>query len=765
MLGNFLRSKIAIILAILGLLVLGTGIGQRTIWLPPATLTAAVPVQSTPAPLTVIGPELLKTRDGQFTLTIKSDGPLQLAVGREDDVLGWVGDAAYTGVGGANEDFTELAATSHAGAESVPDPAGSDMWVSEEKATGELSYTWQAPGHGDWALLLSVDGKAAAPTDLSITVDNEAGTPWAVPLMIIGSALLALAALMFLLALNKPAGSSARGTAVPAGRRTAGRVPADPATGALEVEKIVAAREAAKKAAAGAGPATIAEADKTSKADKAEKAGTVGTAGADQDGANAAEATSGADKDAAALDPTDATSSLPLLLTKSEETAVETGSDAKNDAGEDPAAANTPAAENDSADSASDADSDSDSDEDANSDSDSDSGTGTDADSAQGKTAKGKNAQDKSAQEKSEFRAVSGSVAKVKKHMKSSTRWGAALAAVLVAGSLSPAIAADETTPASGAATDSATATAAATESASAAATEAPGFPALLDSQVQRIASAVAAAVSAGDSAKNAKELEVRVAGMALETRSANYKIRAKVSKQAAMAPVNAAPLLAKVVTTTQTWPRSAMLVTQGEDNPLPQLLTLVQAGPRENYKLIHATPLLPGQTFPKADKEGSKEISLDSADGLLMSPADAVAALSDRLTKADSKFKTTFNDSVYIQSVLDTQADIVKNAKDASYVFSHKAQTDAAVNLRTADGGVTVVVGYDFGISATSKEDATLTVGEDAAVFTGGKETTKGFTLTYAEPVVMYIPPAGADSKITILSATRNLVGGSFKK
>ncbi|MGO2539582.1 MAG: hypothetical protein ACTH8J_00405, partial [Specibacter sp.] len=232
-----MRLKIAIVLAVLGLLVLGTGIGQRTIWLPPATLTASAPAGVTPAPLTVVGPELLNTRDGKFTMTVKSDGPIQLAVARERDINGWIGDAAYTMVGGANDDFTALSTESKTGAEKVPNPAGSDMWVSEEKATGELTYTWQSPGHGDWALLLSSDGTAPAPTDLSITVDNESGTPWAVPLMIIGSALLALAALLFFLAPRKPKTAEAA-----PGRRSAGRAPSDPATGALEVDKIVAAR-------------------------------------------------------------------------------------------------------------------------------------------------------------------------------------------------------------------------------------------------------------------------------------------------------------------------------------------------------------------------------------------------------------------------------------------------------------------------------------------------------------------------------------------
>lgn len=791
MLGMFLRSKIAIILAVLGLLVLGTGIGQRTIWLPPATVTAGAPAELAAAPLTVIGPELLKTRDGKFTMTIKSEGPMQLAVAREDDILGWIGDAAYTKIGPANEDFSQLAATSTAGEATVPNPAGSDMWVSEEKATGELNYTWQSPGHGDWALLLSVDGKAAAPTDISVTVDNEAGTPWAVPLMIIGSALLALAALLFLLSPNKPKAAPAA-----VGRRAAGRAPTDPATGALEVEKIVAAREAAKKASSTSAPSTIAEAQKTTSSD-AKPSDDAGPGAAD--GTDSGSGSAGSARMAV---PSDATSALPAVLLNNPSTAAESASDTENvnekavadqeeqekDGAVSPAVAAIDAdkAADRAAQAAADAESDSDTDAGSDSGSDTDSGSDSGSDTSGKKSSsmkprtrnkggkgsflggkasgneatEGNPGGDKAGEGKSEFSATESlsatesSAGVVKKTMKA-TRWGAALAAVLVAGSLSPAVAADPTTPA-----PSASASPEATASPTT-----PGFPGLLDTQVQRIATAVAAAVTAGDNAKDSKELEARVGGMALEARAANYKIRAKVSAQAAMEPVNAAPLLAKVVTTTSTWPRSAMVVTKGENNALPQLLTLVQASPRENYKLIQATPLLPGQTFPKVDKEGTKEIALDSADGLTMSPADAIAALSDRLTKSDSKFKDSFNDSVYIQSVLDTQKTIVENAKDATHVFSHKASSDAAVNLRTADGGVMVVVGYTFGITGTSKEDATLTVGDDAAVFTGGKETTKGYTLNYAEPVVMYIPPAEGDGKITILSATRNLVGGSFTK
>lgn len=768
MIGKFLRFKIAIVMAILGLLVLGTGIGQRTIWLPPATLTASVSSDVKAAPLTVIGPELLKTRDGRFTLTVKNDGPIQLAVGRVDDIAGWLGDAAHTSIGAANEDFTSLTAESTGGVEKVPNPSGSDMWVTEEKATGELNYTWQSPGRGDWALLLSTDGTAPAPTDISITADNETGTPWAIPLIILGSILLALAALLFLVAPRK-----SRAAEVGVGRRSAGRAATDPATGALEVDKIVAARSAAQA------KTTIAQAQ------RAESGPLVSDSSADSDTAAKAAAAG------------DATASLPASLRSVEaDPANQDTENTVNPAPEDSSNSAPSVSADDSNSSASTdegsvetgtteisdithiTESDSESNSGSKSDSDSPSGSGgvgPAPKSASGRNAKaakkpGKKQANKQSPandtveegDKSEFQVLppakiradtpARELQRVKKPFTMKARWGAMVAAVLLAGSVSPAVADDASTPAPAPSPT-------ATEESSTA-----GFPNLVDSQVQRIAESVATVVASGDNAKNAQELQSRVAGMALEVRTANYKIRASVEKQPAVEPVNATKLLAKVVTTTETWPRSAMFVTQGENNTLPQLLTLVQESPRENYKLTKATPLLPGQTFPTVDKEGTKVVTLDSSEGLKMSPEAAITALSDRLTNEDSKFKDSFTENVYLTNVFDLQKKVAADAKDASYVFSHKANKDTVVSMRTADGGAMVVVGYTFGIDATSKAEATLTVGEDAAVFTGGRETTKGFNLNYAEPVVMYIPPAAGDGKITVLSATRNLVSGAFK-
>ena len=769
MLGMYLRSKIAIALAIVGLVVLALGIGQRTIWLPPATVTAGVEGTVAPSPLTVIGPDVLKAKDGNFTMTIKAKGPIQLAVAQQRDISGWVGDAAHTDITGVNGDFASLATRSTPGTAKVPNPAGSDMWVSEEKGTGELSYTWQAPGHGDWALLVSSDGTAPAPTDISITADNDAATPWAVPLMIIGSALLALAALLFFIAPRTP-------RAAVAGRRSAGRTPPDPATGAVEVEKILAARERAARANAPQ-PATIADARRAARRREAAARGPAGdrTAG---DGARGAAGTAAP----GGQQVTDHATALPGAVlgsvgSGSGGTAAidvpatidspETGTGRAQDAaGEDRTGrAKTNAKK------AKKAKKDGGNDDGASGGASGGAGTpgGASAKSpGRGKPATG--TRGKPAAGKDEFLAAPAVARRQPgRGIPVKARWGAALAAVLVAGTMGPALAADPTTPA---ATPSASATTSATSSGPAGATATgsqaagatAGLPVLLDSQVQRIAAAISTVVASGDNAKNAKELESRVAGMALQIRAANYKIRSKVAKQAAVDPVNSTKLLARVVTTDSAWPRPAVVVTKGDGNALPQLLTLVQASPRTNYKLVNATPLLPGQTFPAVDKEGAANVPLESGTGLQMSPKAAIAALSDRMTKSDSKWKSTFKDSVYIPSVLNTQAQVLKEAKDASYVFSHTPDVKTALAMRTADGGAMVVVGFSFGIDATSKADATLTIGADAAVFTGGTETTKGFVLSYAEPVVMYIPPADGKGQISIVSANRNLVGAKFK-
>ena len=134
--------------------------------------------------------------------------------------------------------------------------------------------------------------------------------------------------------------------------------------------------------------------------------------------------------------------------------------------------------------------------------------------------------------------------------------------------------------------------------------------PVLLDAQFRRILEQVAGAVDAGDAAKDAAKLAPRVAKSELQVRTQNYKIRSQVGSYEARMPVRSTKLLTTVVTNKRSWPRSVMAVTQGEGNVVPQLLTLTQESPRENYKLVSTTPLQPGTTFPGIARAGTETLA-----------------------------------------------------------------------------------------------------------------------------------------------------------
>ncbi|RAM35232.1 hypothetical protein [Arthrobacter globiformis] len=580
MIGIPLRFKTAVALVLLGLLTLLAGIGQKTFWAPAETVTATASAGEA-APLTVIDQKLRTLEGGTVTIKVKGEGSFLLAAGRPDDVDAWVGKTAHNTVTGLSDDKKSLQVKHTDGEASAPSPAGSDLWVSTENASGELDYTWSAPADGDWSLLLAADGKKPAPSSVSMTFPNDTSMPWAVPLMVLGGLLIIAGGALLVLkpkgGAPRDGGSSDNGAAGKAGDK----------------QGSLFARRARAKAAAKAG-------------------------------------------------------------------------------------------------------------------------------------------------ERSSSARLSVVVA-------------ATTAAVL----------------AGGAAAAQASTSAAPTNSASAA-PAASGTPVVLDAQFRRILEQVASATDAGDAAKDAKKLAARVAGTELEVRTQNYKIRSRVASYDARMPVRSTKLLTTVVTDKREWPRSVMAVTQGEGNVVPQLLTLVQNSPRENYKLVGTSPLQPGTTFPAIVRGGTESLAADDKSGLLYSGQEALAGLADRLTKPNSTFKSKLvegESSPYIADTLSYQADIVKDGVDGKFAFTHKVVPESTVVFRTEDGGALVLGRLNFNFDGTPKaEGDKLSIGNDAAVLAGGKETTTGMVLKFAESVAVYVPPAASKDPMKLVAATRGLVGASFK-
>ena len=570
MIGVPLRLKTAVALVLLGLLTLLAGIGQRTIWAPSETFTASAPADAAEAPLTVIDQDLRTLHGGTVTINIEGDGNFLLAAGRPDDVEAWVGKTAHNTVTGVGEDRESLQIEHVDGEAAAPNPAGSDLWVSTENASGELEYEWTPPAGGDWTLLLAADGTQPAPANISMTFPNDTSTPWSIPLMVLGILLiLGGVALALLAARNRGGEGGGQGSGF-----------------AQRARAKVQARQSSKLGMTVAGIVTA--------------AALVGTGAAANATTPSPEATSGA-------------------------------------ASGEPAAA--------------------------------------------------------------------------------------------------PAEA---------------------------------GTPVLLDAQFRRILEQVSSAADAGDAAKDAAKLGERVAGTELEVRTQNYKIRSQVGSYEPRMPVRSTKLLTTVVTTDRNWPRSVLAVTQGDGNVVPQLLTMVQQSPRENYKLMKTTPLQPGTTFPNIERDGTETLAASDKTGLLYSGEEAMSGLADRLTSTESAFKDKLvegESSPYIADTLAYQAEVAKAGENGTFSFTHKVVPESTVVFRTADGGALVLGRINFGFEGTPKaEGDKLTIGEDAAALAGGSETTTGMVLDFAESVAVYVPPAGSADPMKLVAATRGLVGATFK-
>ncbi|GAA3692650.1 hypothetical protein GCM10022377_01350 [Zhihengliuella alba] len=197
---RILSAAVAIVLGAVALLV---GIGQKTFWAPSETLTASV--SGLPdAPLTVIEPAVADVHDEPVEITVESPAEFNVMLGRSGDVDAWVEGAAVNRVTGIDAENVAVQTEHVEGEATVPSPAQSDLWVATDKVDQQTTHTWTEPAEGDWSLLLAVDGEQPAPVDITFEWPNDAGTPFALALIIIGALLL----LLGLIRLIMPGGKS-----------------------------------------------------------------------------------------------------------------------------------------------------------------------------------------------------------------------------------------------------------------------------------------------------------------------------------------------------------------------------------------------------------------------------------------------------------------------------------------------------------------------------------------------------------------------------
>lgn len=189
-----MRFLVAAALFILSLGLMLTGLGHRTIWAPPESVSIAVKFETT-SPYVVVPAELLAGHPGTPNLSISGADTIFAATGRETDIIAWIGDSAYSLI---SEGENALQVEDVFGVGKSVSPAGSDLWRNE--VVGEKSLKFAAdPGDGG-ALLIASTGVDPAPGTLRITWPIENDLTLSNALIISGLATLIAAFLVNLLA-------------------------------------------------------------------------------------------------------------------------------------------------------------------------------------------------------------------------------------------------------------------------------------------------------------------------------------------------------------------------------------------------------------------------------------------------------------------------------------------------------------------------------------------------------------------------------------
>src|SRR5690606_8963820 len=200
---SVVQRFLAVLLIVAGLGGIGFGIATAPVLRESDTVVATA-TPSGDGTMVVTEPGVLGLVDDQVTVraTVPEGQKVTLALGTDVDVLGWVGEDPYDAVTGLSSwetlrvvpgtpatqdtgdgeegDGSDEQADAPAKPASGPDPAGSDMWISEVSGETTVSMRWtEEPGRV--VLLAAGVGKNAEAPTLELTWPRPTSTPYLWP--------------------------------------------------------------------------------------------------------------------------------------------------------------------------------------------------------------------------------------------------------------------------------------------------------------------------------------------------------------------------------------------------------------------------------------------------------------------------------------------------------------------------------------------------------------------------------------------------------
>lgn len=219
-----MRFVWAVLAFIIAAALIAAGVAQRTVLL--GSTTHEVDVTTGESAFTVVDGSVLNAHPGAQTLVAEGEGTFFSAIARSIDVEGWLSDTAYTHITLNEESEVEAVvvqpdplvgdesaeveaadpaseadgAVEDAAAPVGRDPAGSDLWLEESTHDGQMTSRLQLPE--DMSVLLAADGTLPAPSQISLSWPTGNSTPWAGPLIALGSLFALAGIVLYILALR-----------------------------------------------------------------------------------------------------------------------------------------------------------------------------------------------------------------------------------------------------------------------------------------------------------------------------------------------------------------------------------------------------------------------------------------------------------------------------------------------------------------------------------------------------------------------------------
>ena len=286
--------------------------------------------------------------------------------------------------------------------------------------------------------------------------------------------------------------------------------------------------------------------------------------------------------------------------------------------------------------------------------------------------------------------------------------------------------------------------------------------------QLKVIVSRIAAVAAKADAALDPELAKTRFTGAALELRTANYAIRKVDSTYAPATPIPTEKIDVTLPQSTNTWPRTVFTVVTTPSNKTapPVALTLVQATPRDEYKVAYEVSLEASTVLPKmapADV-GATRLPPDSK-FLVMAPSALALGYGDILEKGpESPFIKQFDTSkdaliglIGLDARKKQQAALPPTA---AMSFANSNGAAEIIALGSNDAGAIVATSLNETVTVKPVE-AGAAVNPEGAVksLSGITGTTKGTTAVYGDQLLFYVPPVISKDKVVLLGFATGLI------